>query len=340
MSLDNRSTDSTPGMPIMKGLLLIQKLQFSVVRFELTARTRILIPEFQGNILRGVFGMALKRTVCVWAGKNCQSCPFGMKCPYIQIFESKILPPWFGSTHAPVPFLLRPPEQGKPLEIAEGEKLIFRMVLIGTASELFPFIVAAWLKCGEKWGLGRARRQGWGRFCLSGVYDETTPEPVKLYDGSRCKILAAPRRENIGRYIRLRLFSAEWDNVKISLETPLRIQHGGFLVGPYDLTPKILLAAIYWRAYLLTACYADKNLPAPAVPAFPESPALKSQLYWKEWERYSKRQDAKMILGGIVGELIVGKEYKKWLPLFLAAEIFHVGKATSFGFGQIFCTPC
>ena len=51
-------------------------------------------------------------------------------------------------------------------------------------------------------------------------------------------------------------------------------------------------------------------------------------------KRYSSRQDAKMCLKGIKGEILLEKLPQEVLELYLAGELIHIGKNTSFGFGR------
>jgi len=59
-----------------------------------------------------------------------------------------------------------------------------------------------------------------------------------------------------------------------------------------------------------------------------------AQTQWVEWERYSTRQDKKIELGGFVGEASYAGNLEPFLPLLLAGQLVHVGKACVFGNGQ------
>ena len=58
------------------------------------------------------------------------------------------------------------------------------------------------------------------------------------------------------------------------------------------------------------------------------------QVHWRDWERYSARQDTKMKMGGFVGEAQYRGELQHFLPLLKLGEAVHVGKATGFGLGR------
>ena len=60
----------------------------------------------------------------------------------------------------------------------------------------------------------------------------------------------------------------------------------------------------------------------------------KKSLKWYDWERFSSRQNVRMKMGGIVGEITYRGKIKQILPVLKAGEILHFGKGTSFGLGR------
>ena len=60
----------------------------------------------------------------------------------------------------------------------------------------------------------------------------------------------------------------------------------------------------------------------------------KEKLAWFDWERYSNRQDTRMMMGGFVGSITFEGDFEKFLPFLLLGEFIHVGKGTSFGLGK------
>jgi hypothetical protein len=57
---------------------------FSCV-FETPAR----IPVYKGSALRGVFGRALKKTVCALRRQECDACLLNSRCLYAVVFEGR-----------------------------------------------------------------------------------------------------------------------------------------------------------------------------------------------------------------------------------------------------------
>lgn len=62
--------------------------------------------------------------------------------------------------------------------------------------------------------------------------------------------------------------------------------------------------------------------------------SAKQSLKWQNWTRYSSRQQQKMLLGGVIGELILEGELQEFLPFLKLGEYLHIGKNTVFGLGQ------
>jgi len=64
-----------------------------------------------------------------------------------------------------------------------------------------------------------------------------------------------------------------------------------------------------------------------------------SDLVWKDWQRYSNRQQRSMTLGGFVGTLDLEGDLTPFGPLLRTAEVVHVGKGATFGLGRMEIAP-
>ena len=60
----------------------------------------------------------------------------------------------------------------------------------------------------------------------------------------------------------------------------------------------------------------------------------KENLSWFDWERYSNRQETRMMMGGFLGSITFEGDFEAFLPFLLLGECIHVGKGTSFGLGK------
>ncbi|MFN8614201.1 MAG: CRISPR system precrRNA processing endoribonuclease RAMP protein Cas6 [Vulcanimicrobiota bacterium] len=65
---------------------------------------------------------------------------------------------------------------------------------------------------------------------------------------------------------------------------------------------------------------------------------VESALEWADWERTSSRQKTRHRMGGIVGHAVYAGNFRpQWIQMLQCATLVHVGKATTFGMGSIFC---
>lgn len=61
---------------------------------------------------------------------------------------------------------------------------------------------------------------------------------------------------------------------------------------------------------------------------------VKDSLRWMDWERYSSRQDVRMKMGSVMGEVTYRGNLKQFTSILKAGSILYVGKGTSFGLGK------
>lgn len=85
-----------------------------IARYEISlcARAQVTLPPFLGSTLRGAFGHALKKTVCVAPHRDCERCMLVDRCSYPYLFETPVpvdVPQLRGQKNAPHPFILTPP---------------------------------------------------------------------------------------------------------------------------------------------------------------------------------------------------------------------------------------
>lgn len=274
-------------------------------------------------------GRALKKTVCVTALKNCPRCLLYRSCPYPYIFET---PPPENSEKmrryraAPHPFLLE-----LPLECGSGLYEL-GLTLVGRAAAYLPYLVYAFQLAGKR-GLGKARvpmilvevvqaqpvhKNGWVPIYEPGGV-------LKRFPPSVAEIPAAPT------------------DVHLRLKTPLRLRHAGRLVNPQTFRFSDLLGALLRRVSLLTYFHTDRPLETDFAGIMSKArrvEPLSVGLEWKDWTRYSSRQETTMQMGGLIGEMVIElKPGTPFWPYLFLGQWVHAGKATSMGLGQYEIEP-
>ncbi len=226
------------------------------------------------------------------------------------LFESPI-PPGAAMmrryTAAPHPFVV---EAGSDehCSYGAGESFSFGIVLIGSTRCFMPALIDAVRQMGDD-GMGLGR----------GQFDRVE---VDARDAGTCDV-----------------HTDASDRCCIDLLTPTRIKYGGKLRG--DLEFHMLFRSLLRRVSALEHFYGDgidADFPA-LVRAAEQVETVESSLRWVELSRYSTRQRRAMRLGGVVGRLrCAGLAPELW-PFLRAGELVHVGKAATFGLGQMQAEP-
>ena len=323
------------------------------LRFHLRAEHACTLPGYKGSLLRGAFGHALRRTVCVQGPKHpCETCMLRSQCVYTRLFEPYIEgePPRFlrGLNTAPRPYVFEPVDRSAHYQ--PGDILTFDLLLFGTAVELMPYIVFAVSSMAET-GLGRQRHRF---FLQQAFWQEGTAEAPAvteadseqsgqearwhpLYDGHAKKLTGTPQAQQIA--------PAETGSSAYSLEngctlrfiTSTRLKFRDTLTK--DFTFRMLVfkmlrrvlelahfhvpeAQINWEFHDLLVAADDVRITA-------------NNLEWNDWVRRSNRQNTSMKMGGFTGDLTLEGNLTPFIHLLRICEVVHVGKGTVFGNGKV-----
>ena len=269
------------------------------------------LPAYQGSMLRGAFGHALRRLACSFGpDQNCADCPLCGACVYTRLFETFVgedPPPFLrGIDRAVRPYVFEPGEG--PRELAPGGLLRFDLLLFGQALEFQPYVLVA---------LGRMARNGLGagraRFRLAGA--EAAPERPAL------PLPEGPLTLRFPTPLRLRVRHRFADQIRFRdlafamLRRTLEMAH-----------THVPGAAVDWHFQPLLEKASQVRL-------------LESNLRWHDWERWSERQQSAMKLGGLMGRVTLEGDLAVFGPLLRMAEVIHVGKGATFGLGRVEADP-
>ena len=115
---------------------------------------RLTLSNYPGSAWRGAFGHALKKTVCVNRGVECDTCLLNRSCAYPSIFNTTA-PQGSGKMTryetVPVPYLLN-------IEVDQrAGEYVLGITLIGDACRHLPYVIYALAEAGRH-GIG-SRRQ-------------------------------------------------------------------------------------------------------------------------------------------------------------------------------------
>ena len=305
----------------------LQNFRLARYRVILTALSTIVMPPYAGSTLRGGFGHAFRKMVCTQGPIDCRDCTLKAVCPYPYIFETA---PFEGATQlrtygdVPRPFVIDPLDTRG--EYRQGESFVFRLTLIGRAIDYLPYFLVSFRELGEI-GIGKGR----GRFQLTQVL---TDGEESIYDGDTQMV---HNRNNALSFddIQQETASLPTDQLTVHLLTPARITHEGQITDklPFHLFWRRLIGRISALGYF--HCGESLSLDFKGLIAQAETVrTVQTGLRWHDWTRYSSRQNQKMQLGGLIGDVTYAGDLAAFLPFVALGAFLHVGKNATFGLGK------
>lgn len=313
----------------------IPALPLARYRYSAVFEHDLLLPTHAGSLLRSVFGLALRRGVCVTGAEKCADCALYRSCAYPALFETPPRETQLGQrfSQVPNPYVIEPPPLGTTL-VRAGQPLQWQQVLIGAASvRQLPLVVRAW---------ERSLQAGWGERRVRGRL--ITVDGVDA-GGSVTSVGGAGHAQ--AQPFDSMLMVPPWPqaepafcHVHLDFDTPLRLQHEGRPLRPSELGPRKLVADLLRRCNLMLDLHLDIR-PAPF-----DAPALvaqaaqltddRSALQWRDDARYSARQRQETPLGGVLGRWTLMGDSSALAPLWpwlWLGQWLHLGKNATMGLG-------
>jgi hypothetical protein len=298
--------------------------------FHITLEEPAFLPFYKGSTFRGVLGHALRRIICALKHTTCPECMLKSHCAYALVFETRHARPSPDGTRisdAPHPLVIEPPLTLRQT-FAKGDSLHCNLLLFGEINQHLPYFVYAFEQMG-KLGIGKqvnGRRPG---FFLSAVTLGDTCLYRKGFD--TITVPDTLPEITLDRHPQL----PPVHGLTLKLITPLRIT--GREKGPADLPFDVLIRSLIRRCTALLNTWGqgepDLNYPDLAGKAA-DVTITDNRLSWFDWKRYSARQDRKMFMGGLTGEITYTGDLTPFMPLLEMGQTVHAGKNTAFGLGK------
>ncbi len=250
---------------------------------------------FMGSALRGAFGYALKKVVCISPSFKCDGCFAQSDCLYYDFYEKK-------DAYHKYRFDI----------LLEPSRFDFNLYLFDDACEKSPYVISAIHKMLGEIGFGRDRKTS-KNFTIS-IDGEV------VYDGKEFKTIS----KNI-----LCFKSKKYHkDLVLRFLTPFRTKKDNRLLRTAPQL-ELILSSIENRANMLQGKKIEK---LSFVPTYNEH---RQDIYFKELTRLSNRQRTKMQFGGIMGEINYKNLDKKSYDTLKLGEIIGIGKQSVFGLGKI-----
>ncbi len=296
--------------------------------------TDAVLPCYKGSTFRGVFGHALKRVVCALKQVECNACVLKQRCVYARVFETPIamtMPEGSRISAPPHPFVIEPPLTDLQ-DYRAGDRIDCGLLLFGETNQSLPYFVYAFEQMG-KIGIGKHLNGKRGRFSLESV----TAGDREIYScRDRTFLQNVPTRSlNLGEPVS-KTNGNGCARISVSLETPLRLKFKSEIRA--TLPFHVLVRAMLRRISSLYNVWdgGEPELDYKGLIERAEQVRIRHNgLRWFDWRRYSNRQERKMFMGGLVGNVTYEGDLGEFLPLIDFAEKVHLGKNTSFGLGKM-----
>ena len=291
-------------------------------------------PPYMGSMLRGGLGTQLRRAVCLVKNKECQDCMLAGSCIFPKLFIAGKAPDqFFYAPQLPPPYCLEPPKLAE-LDLPSGTQFTFGLKLFSYAVQYLPYFIYAISLAGQK-GLGRGVNQGFGKYTI----EDVRQNGVSVYDAAKDRLFGA-RTETLEKP--MLGCDTTPKTVTVDLMTPLRCKQSNHLAK--DLPFDLLLRLIIRRLRGLYALDGHTlRLPPEEFDTLSKTAqgieTKENSLTWRDWHRYSGRQNTGMQLGGLVGTIRYHGPTAAFSEYLDFASRVHLGKQTSFGLGLITVSP-
>ncbi|MCK4260570.1 MAG: CRISPR system precrRNA processing endoribonuclease RAMP protein Cas6 [Halanaerobiales bacterium] len=303
--------------------------------FTLIAIEKIKLPDHPGSTIRGGLGHALRELVCSTKNNDCKKCLLSNQCAYTQIFEPSMsdmekeqITNRFSTK--PRPYILEPRINGKT-EYYPGEHIHFTIRLFGSTNRFLPYLLVAIQNLG-KTGIGVER----GKFVLSEVWNinELVGKAERIYS-EYANIVTNPFIELDWDHVLEFQKHLPSDKIRLKILTPMLLKANKAWVKKLEF--EYLMRNILRRLSSLNVFYGT-DVPSINYPELlkqsKEIQLTKDRTSWRNWTRYSSRQDQQVEMYGLLGEVYYTGNLKPFLPYLILGQYCYVGKNTVFGQGN------
>jgi len=252
-------------------------------------------PTFLGSTLRGAFGVALKRIVCINPSYKCDACFAKDECLFYEFYEEKNI-----SHKYCFEFNLN------------QRDFNFSLYLFEDATKKLPYVISALHKMLTEMGLTRERK----KFEI----DSIKVNQKEIYKDENFDLQGIELKEFKPRDIKA--------PIKLEFLTPLRIKSSGKILSDKP-TLNSLLNSIQNR---LSELKDEPKITLTFTPTYKEKEFF---IKFKDQTRRSNRQKTSLQIGGIIGFIEYEEIDENSLILLQIGEIIGIGKQTSFGMGRV-----
>jgi hypothetical protein len=315
-------------------------LQIYLLRFLVEARTRIILHEPRGTLLRGALYDAVWERFCQnRAASTCVSCPLHQSCAVSALVTPLRDERSLGRDVAR-PYIIEPPLTGSGY-FRPGECFTFRLALFGKSVRLLPYLLFS-LPQMERDGLGRRLSERGGQRGLPQIRRVEAFHPFQgtcttLYENSQV-YQRATLPVITASDVRARAASLPGNQLRLNFLTPLRLVQEQQLVR--QISFPVLIQRLFQRLRDLEEAYGEgdehffQKEHHPYLKSASTIVCLADHTHWLDQESFSQRHDRATPIGGLVGSALFAGNLAPFRELLVWGELTHVGRNAVKGNGQ------
>ncbi len=299
------------------------QIRYIKLRFIIAFTDDCRVPQTKTSALRGGMGQMLLQSYCI-GDEACDACEFQEECLVRRMMYPKMpIRPAFMQTRDAEGYIVECDDWRTFME--EGDRMEFNLILFGNSLVYFTLFLNAFYMLGQA-GLGKEHAR-FNILSVTNMYGKKVVNGIQVYKKNY-------KPEILADYVRFRMRELGFaDSVRMSVCTTLMIKHEKKIQKEF--ASEALMKALWRRIYIMN-CYEGIGREAYEEPVIEEHlPIISAQYVKKSFQRrYSSAQNSHMSWNGISGWCDLTEIDETALAILIAGEILHVGKETSFGFGQ------
>jgi hypothetical protein len=303
----------------------LSQIAYGKIRICLEAKESARLSSFTENVIRGWLGPALLRVeFCSFLQERpCPPCISPASCTFHYFFEGK-------TVHATKPFVIEIIRPRDKWEIRPGEILEIDLTLIGDGTLHQDKVAVAFMRFNNEVRIFRSL------FKLVSVNSITADGSMTAYQVGKRQLISIESLAATEHFAQL----LEARAIRVNYQTPTALlQQGELLKAKENLTFEFLVRRLMRRLYQLATDHCGFNGGKVNVDDLIEASRkieqVDAELRWREYDRYSRRQEQELAFGGYVGWQIFWGDLGRFAPLLALGEQLHVGKRATFGFGRL-----
>lgn len=302
-------------------LLDTLNIKYVDLRFIISVEEDGCLPKHKASALRGGMGQMLLRQNCI-RDKNCDSCDFENECMVRRLMYAKYdIQPRFASRGDSMGYVIRC--DNKKEKFQKGDSFEFHLLLYGKLIVHFSQFLQAFYMLGQV-GLG----QDHVPYSIDKVISEKGSTVV---NGNQVCLQNLDMR-TIREYVEERKQFLEKYGCanRIIFSSPTALKYDGDFLREFHV--EAIFRSVLRRIY---SFHCFEGMEIELMEAKRKLPEIVRQNVKSEIiPRYSSTMGKKMGLKGILGEVVLDYLTEEQILILLVGEKLHIGKNTSFGFGQ------